>query len=132
MRLAMVCVLCATAMVGGIPQGITGVWSGSFNENFPETATRFRLFLRLRDGKLNGVLTVLSDPKITTPISNAECDSEGCGFEVIDNADGEVYTWRVEPHGTRLIGNRNCGHMTPLGIGVCARLFGVRGKKISK
>jgi hypothetical protein len=128
-------------MAGGIPQGITGIWNGSFNGQpvelkpdgtYPEIVTRFRLVLRLRDGKLNGVLTVLSDPKLTTPIRNAQCDSEGCGFEIIDNSDGEVYTWRVEPHGTRLIGNRNCGHITPLGIGVCARLFGIRGTKTSR
>ena len=128
-------------MSAASPLGITGAWTGRFNGqpeelmadgSYPETVTRFRLVLTLRHGKLSGLLTVLNRPQFTTPISNAVCDPDGCGFEVNDEADDEVYTWRVEPHGDKLTGNRNCGHMTPLGIGGCARLFSVRARRISR
>jgi hypothetical protein len=141
MKLAMVGVFCATAMTAGIPHGITGNWSGSFHGQpmgvksdgtYSETTTRFRLVLTLRGGEIDGILTVLSNPKITSPLSSAQCDSAGCGFEVIDNAEGEVFTWRVELRGTILIGSRNCGHMTPWGTGVCSRLFSLRARKASR
>ena len=83
-------------------------------------------------GKLSGLLTVLGHSKFTVRIGLADCDSEGCSFEVIDNAEGEVFTWHVEPHVTRLIGSRNCGHMTPWGVGTCTRSFRVRASRVSK
>jgi len=141
MKLAIVGVFCAAALAGGNPRAIMGVWSGSFHGQsmevksdgaYPDTTTGFRLVLTLRGEKIDGVLTVLSDPKITSRISSAQCDSAGCGFEVIDNAAGEVFTWRVEPRGTILIGSRNCGHMTPWGTGDCARLFRLRADKAAK
>src|ERR1700719_2353088 len=104
MRLAIICALCATVLSGEGPRGIAGTWNGSFNGQpvqlkpdgtYPETVTRFRLALTFREGKLRGVLTLLSDPKFKTPIRNAECDSVGCSFEVLDNGDGEVSTWSV-------------------------------------
>jgi hypothetical protein len=122
-----------------LPSGIAGTWRGTFNGqpvdvkpdgSYPETVTRFDLKLMVERGRLSGVLRVTGPYKRTTPIQHTQCDPEGCGFEVVDNNDGDVNTWRVEAHGDKLIGSRNRGRMTPLGIGTGARFFQIKARRV--
>ena len=125
----------------GLPHSLIGTWKGTFHDqptrlnphgSYPEVVTRFEMSFGLDAGITKGILTVYRHPSLTAPMNNIRCDSTGCGFEVIDNAEGEVMTWRVQRHGMKLTGSRNKGHMTPLGIGSGARIFAISGEKVSK
>ena len=132
--------LCGVVALG-TPLSLIGTWEGTFHGqptrmkadgSYPEIVTRFELSLTVDAGITTGVLTVFDHPMLTVRVNNIRCDSTGCGFEVIDNAEGEVMTWRVQRHGMKLTGSRNKGRMTPLGIGSGARIFAISGEKISK
>jgi hypothetical protein len=118
---------------------ILGTWEGIFkgqpteqkpDGSYPETVKQFRLALKASGRTVTGSLTVLGSTRFTVPVKTVECWPEGCSLEVIDNSDGVVFTWFIEPHATSLMGNRNSGSRTKLGIGTGARLFEISAKRI--
>jgi hypothetical protein len=112
-----------------VPSGIACAWTGVFRgqpEDVKPDGTRFELTITTQGGHIKGTLTVLSKPQIARAIRETECDLMGCSFEVVDNIDGDVFTWRIRPHGDKLRGTRNSGETVPeIGWGTGARLFNV-------
>ena|SRR5579884_4108625 len=140
MRLLLGLILTSGLLFAEFPPGISGQWKGTFNGqptelkpdgSYPETVSRFELQLVIRGSSLQGTLKVIGNPGITAPIQHATCDPEGCFFEVIDNLDHEIMTWRVEPMGNEMKGSRGRGRINPSGIIPGARIFRLRALRVA-
>jgi hypothetical protein len=115
---------------------VSGVWNGIFNGqpepgSSRETRTPFRLRLQFdNNGRLRGTLTVVSTNR-TRPIANANCDIEGCSFEVGDRPDDDSMAWRVAVDHGKLVGYWTRGLLGGMGLTIGARLFQIEAKRES-